>query len=541
MATLLAVTLSACQRPLSLRPRAAPAGGKSSAAGTAACQPKAKPANFDFTLKDLHGKEIPLRSRGRSCCWTSGDVVRALQDGDAGLRRAARQVQGAGLRVVSLLTQDDPANAPAFIEKFKMNYQVLDANDQTALEDAMAAVRAPDVVPDQQGRADLPDAHRLLAEEQFEKEIQALLAASGAAAGAGGLPGPRVLGGLAPLFRPLRNRIHDGHQRPSLLRQRVLDPDGRLGNHRALDDAAVLELLEPLAEHPVGDVGDGLAKGGEPAPGLQQHVDDRAAPAPADQLAGAVEVRAELSGPSGSRSWPIPVYRSVTNAKISDYLTCSHFLYSYSVAQAPEGAGHVEEEWDMEGLILTRLVFGPLMALHGAQKLFGWLGGYGPTARAGHFEQLGFRPGRLFALAAGLGEFTSGLLVTLGFLGPGSGRRARWVSVMPRRDDDGARRQRPVFAATNGLELPLLYAATASTPGAHRTRRMVSRQPVRADVALDARRSALPRSASVLRRGGEPGRAALARAVQTARSSSDVVGSRCSRAGLQPRHLSVGL
>ena len=56
------------------------------------------------------------------------------------------------------------------------------------------------------------------------------------------------------------------------------------------------------------------------------------------------------------------------------------------------------------GLVLVRLVIGPLMAAHGAQKLFGWFGGYGLAGTGGFFEGLGFRPGRLFAAAAALTE-----------------------------------------------------------------------------------------------------------------------------------------
>ena len=53
------------------------------------------------------------------------------------------------------------------------------------------------------------------------------------------------------------------------------------------------------------------------------------------------------------------------------------------------------------GLLIARLVFGLLMAAHGAQKLFGWFGGYGLAAVGGMFESLGFRPGRLFATRRG--------------------------------------------------------------------------------------------------------------------------------------------
>ena len=70
------------------------------------------------------------------------------------------------------------------------------------------------------------------------------------------------------------------------------------------------------------------------------------------------------------------------------------------------------------GLLLVRLVFGGLMAAHGSQKLFGWLGGYGLTGTGTFFEQLGFRPGRLFAAAAGMTEVLGGVLVAVGFGGP---------------------------------------------------------------------------------------------------------------------------
>ena len=70
------------------------------------------------------------------------------------------------------------------------------------------------------------------------------------------------------------------------------------------------------------------------------------------------------------------------------------------------------------GLLLARLVIGLMMAAHGAQKLFGWFGGYGLTGTAGFFEGLGFRPGRLFAATAAVTEIVSGVLVVLGLLGP---------------------------------------------------------------------------------------------------------------------------
>lgn len=44
----------------------------------------------------------------------------------------------------------------------------------------------------------------------------------------------------------------------------------------------------------------------------------------------------------------------------------------------------------------VRIALGIIFVAHGAQKLFGWFGGYGLTATAGFFEEkLGMSPGLL--------------------------------------------------------------------------------------------------------------------------------------------------
>ena len=63
------------------------------------------------------------------------------------------------------------------------------------------------------------------------------------------------------------------------------------------------------------------------------------------------------------------------------------------------------------GLLILRLVVGLLFVGHGAQKLFGIWGGHGLKATAGFFEQIGLKPGRFHAAAAGLMEFGGGLLL----------------------------------------------------------------------------------------------------------------------------------
>src|SRR5688572_12222790 len=110
------------------------------------------------------------------------------------------------------------------------------------------------------------------------------------------------------------------------------------------------------------------------------------------------------------------------------------------------------------GLLVARLVLGLLMAGHGTQKLFGWFGGHGLDGTGGFFESLGFRPGRAFAAAAALAELGGGLLLALGFLGPVGPALIISVMVVAALT---VHWNHGVFAASNGIEVPLLYAAGA--------------------------------------------------------------------------------
>jgi putative oxidoreductase len=82
----------------------------------------------------------------------------------------------------------------------------------------------------------------------------------------------------------------------------------------------------------------------------------------------------------------------------------------------PPGRSH---HWGMNlTLLVLRLVVGLGFAAHGAQKLFGAFGGGGIAETSGFLEQVGLRPGRLHALAAGVAEFAGGLLIAVGLLTP---------------------------------------------------------------------------------------------------------------------------
>lgn len=78
------------------------------------------------------------------------------------------------------------------------------------------------------------------------------------------------------------------------------------------------------------------------------------------------------------------------------------------------------------GLLIIRLVIGVSFVGHGAQKLFGWFGGYGLKGTGGWMESLGMKPGVTMALLAGLSELVGGLLFATG-IGSGVGT---WVGAL---------------------------------------------------------------------------------------------------------------
>ena len=71
---------------------------------------------------------------------------------------------------------------------------------------------------------------------------------------------------------------------------------------------------------------------------------------------------------------------------------------------------------DGAGALALRIPIGIVFAAHGAQKLFGWFGGYGLEGSGQFFASVGLNPGYLLALLAGLAEFFGGLALVAGLL-----------------------------------------------------------------------------------------------------------------------------
>jgi putative oxidoreductase len=121
-------------------------------------------------------------------------------------------------------------------------------------------------------------------------------------------------------------------------------------------------------------------------------------------------------------------------------------------------------------LLLLRLALGSLLAGHGAQKLFGWFDGYGVAGTAGYMESLGLRPGRRWAIAAGLSEFGGGLLTLLGFLNPLGPLGVIGAMLMATAKSIGASRSgSPVVEPSSRSPMPLL-PAPSPWPGQALTR-----------------------------------------------------------------------
>jgi putative oxidoreductase len=70
------------------------------------------------------------------------------------------------------------------------------------------------------------------------------------------------------------------------------------------------------------------------------------------------------------------------------------------------------------GRLLLRLTVGGFFFGHGTQKLLGWFGGHGLEATSQGFEQMGLRPGKRNAIAAGVSEAGGGALLALGLATP---------------------------------------------------------------------------------------------------------------------------
>jgi putative oxidoreductase len=108
--------------------------------------------------------------------------------------------------------------------------------------------------------------------------------------------------------------------------------------------------------------------------------------------------------------------------------------------------------------LALRIPVGLIFAAHGAQKLFGWFGGYGLEGTGQWMGSIGLAPGYLMALLAGSAEFFGGLALVLGLLvRPASAALAfaMAVAILSVHIDKG------LFVSNNGYEYGLALLAVS--------------------------------------------------------------------------------
>ncbi|SFE50053.1 putative oxidoreductase [Paenibacillus catalpae] len=110
------------------------------------------------------------------------------------------------------------------------------------------------------------------------------------------------------------------------------------------------------------------------------------------------------------------------------------------------------------GLLIIRVVVGLLFVGHGAQKLFGLFGGYGPKGTGGWMESVGIRPGVVMAVFAGVLELLGGALFAAGLFTVAAG-----VMIVVTMAGAIVKVHRPngLWATANGYEYPLVLVAVA--------------------------------------------------------------------------------
>lgn len=110
--------------------------------------------------------------------------------------------------------------------------------------------------------------------------------------------------------------------------------------------------------------------------------------------------------------------------------------------------------------LALRLPVAIIFMAHGAQKLFGWFGGYGLEGTGQWMASIGLEPGYLMALGAGSAEFLGGLALLIGLLTRPAAVALAFtmlVAIVTVHLDNG------LFMSNNGYEFGLaLLAASVS-------------------------------------------------------------------------------
>lgn len=155
-----------------------PSGTQTTGARLEHCDAKATPANFNFTVPDMHGNDVRLSEyKGKvvmmnffatwcgPCKYETPFFVE-LQD----------EYRDQGVTFVGVQIEDDPQLLKPFAEEYAVNYPMLVANDRTDLQEAYGPFWGIPVTVMITRDGTICKRHSGLAtKEQFEQDIKALL------------------------------------------------------------------------------------------------------------------------------------------------------------------------------------------------------------------------------------------------------------------------------------------------------------------------------------------------------------------------------
>jgi len=113
---------------------------------------------------------------------------------------------------------------------------------------------------------------------------------------------------------------------------------------------------------------------------------------------------------------------------------------------------------DGAAALALRIPVGVIFAAHGAQKLFGWFGGYGLEGTGQFFDSVGLAPGFTLALLAGLAEFLGGLALVVGLLVRPAAAALAFAMLVA---IFGVHWSKGFFAGSGGYEYALALAAAS--------------------------------------------------------------------------------
>ena len=156
----------------------APAASHESTEATAACMADAKPANFNFKMKDVDGNEVSLETyKGKVILlnfWATwcGPCKAEIP----GFVRIQEKYRDKGLVIVGYSVDDTAEKAKAYASEYKMNYPILLGEGREDVQDAYGPIWGipASFLINREGK--VCRKHMGIAPEAvFEKEVAALL------------------------------------------------------------------------------------------------------------------------------------------------------------------------------------------------------------------------------------------------------------------------------------------------------------------------------------------------------------------------------